>query len=160
LLGGRTASGIASALFHLAPRATGDYHPVRMTKWAKRWLWSWAVAGLAAPFALLAVGHFVAPVPETGIFDPPPVLTVAQQRFEKVSAFLFPGRFVIGFLALAVTDAGGESGTPLTGTMILLVGLLMNGALYEVLGLVLLALAKMNRESSRGRYPTSGSGTL
>jgi amino acid transporter len=130
-----------------------------MSKWAKRWLWSWAIAGLAAPFALLAVGHFLPPVPETGIFDKPPVLTLAQQRVDKASALLFPGQFVSGMLALAVTDAGGDSGTPVTGTIILIAGLLVNGALYEVIGLVLLALAKIIREISRGRYPTSGSGT-
>lgn len=82
-----------------------------MSKRAKRWLWSWAIAGLAAPFALLAVGHLFPPVPETGIFDPAPVLTPAQQRYGKADAFLFPGQFVIGMLALEVTDAGGDSGT-------------------------------------------------
>ena len=128
-----------------------------MSRRAKRWLWSWGIAGLAAPFALLAVGHFLPPVPETGIFDPAPVLSPAQQRFEKADAFLFPGQFVIGIMALAVTDAGGDSGTPLAGTIILIVGLLVNGALYEVTGLMLLGLAKIIREISRGQYPGSGS---
>ena len=81
----RHISRPAQAASEIAPRSFGwfaapveDYHHVSMPKFYKRWLWSWVIAGVVAPFALAAVGHFVPPVPETGIFDPPPVLTVAQ----------------------------------------------------------------------------------
>jgi hypothetical protein len=129
-----------------------------VTKFRKRWLWSWAIAGLIAPFAVALVGHSVPPAPETGIFDPPPVLTVAQQRFEKASAIAFPGQFVIGALALAVTDGGGDSGAPVTGTIIIIVGFLINGALYAIIGLALLAVGAALRDIVRRQSPTSGSG--
>ncbi len=125
-----------------------------MTKFRKRWLWSWAIAGLIVPFVVALVGHFVPPPPETGIFDPPPVLTVAQQRVDRASAIAFPGQFVIGALALAVTDGGGDSGTPVTGTVILLVGLLANAAIYVVIGLAPLAVIEVVREIAGKRTQT------
>jgi Ni/Fe-hydrogenase subunit HybB-like protein len=133
--------------------AAGCYQ-LRVTKFRKRWFWSWAIAGIVVPFAIAAVGHFVPSPPETGIFDPPPVLTVAQQRLEKASAITFPGQFVIGALALAVTDGGGDSGTPVAGTIILLVGLLANAAIYVVIGLAPLAVIEVGREIAGKRTQT------
>ena len=114
--------------------------------------------GLAAPFALLAVGHFVPPMPETGILDPPPVLTLAQQRFEKASAFLFPRQFVIGILALAVTERRRGLGNAADRNHHSHSGLTGQRRPLRIDGPRASCVAKIIRETSRGRYPASGSG--
>ncbi len=114
-----------------------------MPKWAKRWLWSWAIAGIVAPIAMAAVGHFVPRPPETGIFDPPPVLTVAQQRFAKASEIVFPGQFVVGILSLFAMDSGEDS--QFVGVIILIVAFAINVAIYTVVGLILLVLIEACR---------------
>jgi hypothetical protein len=125
-----------------------------MTKLSKRWVWTWAIAGLAAPFALWVVGHYVPKPPDTGIFDEPPPLTAVQRRFETTSTLLFPTQFVAGFLALAVTDGGGDAGAVIPGTIILLVSLLLNSAVYAGAGFLLLRVGDTLRLIFRGQPPT------
>jgi multidrug efflux pump subunit AcrA (membrane-fusion protein) len=119
-----------------------------MPKYAKRWLWSWAIAGVVAPFALLAVAYFVPRPPETGIFDPPPVLTVAQQRLQTASAVVFPGQFVAGLLSLVAMDSGEDS--QFVGVIILIVAVAINVAIYAGVGFLLLTLIEACR-STTGR---------
>jgi len=120
-----------------------------MTKFRKRWLWSWAIAGLVAPFAIAALGHFVPPPPETGIFNPPPVLTVAQQRLQKASAVVFPGQFVVGFLSLYAMDSGEDS--QFVGVIILVVAFAINVAIYAGVGFLLVMLIEACRSMTGTR---------
>ncbi len=84
------------------------------------------------------VGHFVPSVPEAAVFDPPPALTVAQQRFERTSEITFPGQFVVGILSLVAMDSGDDS--QWVGVIILVVAFAINTAIYVGVGFFLLAL--------------------
>jgi hypothetical protein len=119
-----------------------------MPKYAKKWLWSWAIAGIVAPLAMAAVGHFIPSPPETGIFDPRPVLTVAQQRFQKASAIVFPGQFAVEILILVAMDSGEDSGW--IGAVIVVLALAVNVAVYAGIGLILVTLIEACR-SMTGR---------
>jgi hypothetical protein len=119
-----------------------------MPKYAKRWLWSWAIAGIVAPFAMAAIGHFIPPPPETSIVDPPPVRTLARQRFEKASAIAFPGQFAVEILSLVAMDSGEDSGW--IGVIIVVLALVANVAFYAGIGLILVTLIEACR-SMTGR---------
>lgn len=121
-----------------------------MTKVEKRWLWIWAIAGLAVPFVLGAIGHYIPNPPDLGSFNEPQ-LTSLQRRFDIVSTCLFPTQYLAGILALAVTDAGGDSGAGLAGVIISLIALLLNAAVYAGVGLFLCNVGEAVSRGLKGK---------
>ena len=107
-----------------------------MTKLKKKYLWSWAVAGVTIPLLLLLVGLFMPKPPEWNPFQEPKI-SPAQHRFAVVVALLWPTIFVAEFLGLAVTDAGGDSGAALPSLIIIGISILLNAMVYVGIGLVL-----------------------
>ena len=108
-----------------------------MTKLKKKFLWSWAIAGVVGPLLFLLVSLFAPKPPEWNPFQEPPKISRTQQVFADIAVLLWPAGFVAEFLALAVTDAGGDSGAALPSTIIFLVSLLLNAAIYLGIGLIL-----------------------
>ena len=107
-----------------------------MTKLKKKYLWSWAVAGVMIPLLLLLVGLFMPKPPEWNPFQEPKI-SPAQHRFAVVAALLWPTELVAEVLALAVTEPGGDSGAALPSAIIIAVSLLLNAAIYVGIGLIL-----------------------
>jgi hypothetical protein len=107
-----------------------------LTKTKKKYLWSWAIAGVMIPLLLLLVGLFM---PKPTEWDPfqEPKLSQAQQRFADVAALLWPAEYVALILALAVTDSGGDPSAAVPATIIVTVSLLLNAAIYVGIGLIL-----------------------
>jgi hypothetical protein len=103
----------------------------------KKYLWSWAIAGVVGPLLFLLVGLFIPKPPEWNPFQEPPKISRPQQVFAGAAILLWPAGFVAEFLALAVTDAGGDSGEAIPSTIIFLVSLLLNAAIYVGIGLIL-----------------------
>ena len=99
-----------------------------MTKLKKKYLWSWAIAGVIIPLLLLLVGLFMSKPQEWNPFQEPKI-SLAQHRFAVVAALLWPTELVAEVLALAVTDAGGNSGAALPSAIIIAVSLLLNAAI-------------------------------
>ena len=107
-----------------------------MTKRKKKYLWSWAMAGVIVPLLLLLVGLFMPKPSEWNPFQEPKI-SPAQQRFAEIATLLWPAEYVALFLALAVTDAGGDAGAALPATIIVIVSLLLNALIYVGIGLIL-----------------------
>jgi hypothetical protein len=86
--------------------------PQTVTKLKKRYLWSWAIAGVTFPLLILFVGLFMPKPPEWNPFQEAKI-SPAQGRIAVVIALLWPTEDVAEFLALAVTDCGVDSGAAL-----------------------------------------------
>jgi hypothetical protein len=108
-----------------------------MTKLGKKYLWSWAMAGVVGPLLFLLAGLFMPKPPERNPFQEPPKMSRAEQVLAGAAILLWPAGFVAEILALAVTDAGGDSGEAIPSTIIFLVSLLLNAAIYVGIGLIL-----------------------
>ena len=124
-----------------------------MTKLKKKYLWSWAIAGVVGPLLFLLVGLFTPKPPEWNPFQEPPKISQTQQVFAVIAVLLWPAGFVAEFLALAVTDAGGDSGAALPSTIIFLVSLLLNAAIYLGTGLTLWLLGEVFSSFFQSRSP-------
>ena len=116
--------------------------PQTMTKLKKRYLWSWAIAGVTFALLILLVGLFMPKPPEWNPFQEAKI-SPAQHRIAVVAALLWPTDYVAEFLALAVTDSGVESGAALPSTIIAVVSLLPNAAIYWGIGLILWFFAEL-----------------
>jgi energy-coupling factor transporter transmembrane protein EcfT len=110
--------------------------PEAVTKLKKKYLWSWAIAGVMIPLLLLLVGLFMPKPPEWNPFQEPKV-TPAQHRLAVVATLLWPTELVAEVLALVVTDAGGNSGAPIPSAIIIAISLALNAAIYVGIGLIL-----------------------
>jgi hypothetical protein len=108
--------------------------PQTMTKLKKRYLWSWAIAGVTFPLLILLVGLFMPKPPEWNPFQEAKI-SPAQPRIAVVAALLWPTDYVAEFLALAVTDSGVDSGAALPS--------LLNAAIYLGIGLILWSFAEL-----------------
>jgi len=100
-------------------------------------LLSWAIAGVVGPLIFSLVGLFTPKPSDWNPFQEPPKISRTQQVFADIAVLLWPAGFVAEFLALAVTDAGGDSGAALPSTIIFLVSLVLNAAIYLGIGLIL-----------------------
>jgi hypothetical protein len=107
-----------------------------VTKLKKKYLWSWAIAGVMIPLLLSLVGLFMPKPPEWNPFQEPKV-SPAQHRFAVVATLLWPTEIVAEGLALVVTDGGGDSSAALPSAIIIAVSLLLNAAIYVGFGLIL-----------------------
>jgi hypothetical protein len=123
-----------------------------MTKSKKKYLWSWAIAGVMIPLLLLLVGLFIPKPPVWNPFQEPKISPV-QHRLAIVATVLWPTELVAGVLALVVTDSGGDSGAALPSAIIITVSLLLNAAIYVVIGLVLWFLGGIFSSFFKGRSP-------
>ena len=116
-----------------------------VTKLKQKYLWSWAIAGATIPLLLLLAGLFMPKPPEWNPFQEPKI-SPAQHRFAVVAVLLWPTELVAEVLALAVTDAGGDSGAALPSAIIMGVSVLLNAAIYVGIGLILVSSSKWERE--------------
>ena len=91
--------------------------------------------------------------PEWNPFQEPPKINRVQQVVAGAAILLWPAGFVAEFLALAVTDAGGDSGEAIPSTIIFLVSLLLNAAIYVGIGLMLWFLRKLFSSFFQKRSP-------
>jgi len=66
---------------------------------------------------------------------------------------LWPTELVAEVLALAVTDAGGDSGAALPSAIIIAVSLLLNAAIYVGIGLILWTLGEVFSRLFQKRSP-------
>ena len=123
-----------------------------MTKLKKKYLWSWALAGVVVPLLLLFVGLFMPNPPEWNPFQEPKI-SLAQHRLAVVAALLWPTELVAEFLALAVTDAGGDSGATLPSAIIIAISLLLNAAIYAGIGLILWTFGEVFSRFRQRRSP-------
>jgi hypothetical protein len=117
------------------PLAVVASNPQAVTKLKKKYLWSWAIAGVMIPLLLLVVGVFMPKPPEWNPFQEPKI-SQTQQRFAVAAALLWPTELVVEVLALLVTDAGGNSSAALPSAIIIAVSLLLNAAIYVGIGFV------------------------
>jgi hypothetical protein len=124
-----------------------------VTKLKKKYLWSWAIAGVMIPLLLLLVGLFLPKSPEWNPFQEPKI-SPAQHRFAIVAALLWPTELVAEVLALVVTDGGGDSGTALPSAIIIAISLLLNAAIYVGIGLILWNFAKAFSRFFRRQSPS------
>jgi len=92
-----------------------------MQKTKKRYLLGWGLIGLLFPVVMLLVARYV---------------PVGERAPRVVVSLLSPMVLVILWLALAVTDAGGDSGATLPGLIILTIATLLNVGLYVGIGAV------------------------
>jgi hypothetical protein len=113
-----------------------------VTKLKKKYLWSWAIAGVLVPLLLLLVGQFMPKPPEWDPFHEPKI-SPAQHRFAVVTTLLWPTELVAEVLALVVTDAGGDSAQILPSATIIAVSLLLNAIVYVGIGLILWFLGEV-----------------
>jgi hypothetical protein len=77
------------------------------------------------------------PRPEWNPFQEPPKTSRTQQSIAVIATLLWPAEFVAEAMALAVTDAGGDSSAVFPSTIMIIVSLLLNAAIYVGTGLVL-----------------------
>ena len=112
-----------------------------MTKLKKRYLWSWAIAGVTFPLLILLVGLFMPKPPEWNHFQEPKI-SPSQHRIAVVAALLWPTEYVVEFLARALTGCGVDSGAALPSTIIIVVALLLNAAIHIGIALILRFLVK------------------
>jgi len=94
------------------------------------------------PLLLVLVGLFMPKSPEWTSFQEPKKSPV-QQRFVDVATFLWPAVYIAVFLALAVTDSGGDPSAALPATITLMVSLLLNAVIYVGIGLILWFLGEV-----------------
>jgi hypothetical protein len=123
-----------------------------VTKLKKKYLWSWAIAGVMLPLLLLLVGLFMPKPPEWNPFQEPKI-SPAQHRFAVVATLLWPTELVAEVLALMVTDAGGDSGAALPSAIIIAVSLLLNAAIYLGIGLILWFFGEVFSSFFQSRSP-------
>ena len=115
-------------------QAVVAYKSQAVTKLKKKYLWSWAIAGVTIPLLLLVIWRFI---PKPPGWNPSQAMNPVQQRFADAAVVLWPAKYVGELLGLAVTDAGGDPSAALPSTIIITVSILMNAALYLGIGLVL-----------------------
>jgi len=106
-----------------------------VTKPKKKYLWSWAVAGVAVPLLLLLIGLFIPKPPDWNPFQEPKI-SPAQQRIADAAVLLWPTELVVEVLGLVVTDSGVDASALLPTTIIITVSLLLNSAIYAGIGLI------------------------
>jgi hypothetical protein len=107
-----------------------------VTKVKKKYLWSWAIAGVLVPLLLLLVGQFMPKPPEWNPFQEP-TIPPAQHRFAAIATWLWPTELAAEGLALVVADAGGDSSAVLPSAIIISVSLSLNAVVYVGIGLIL-----------------------
>ena len=93
------------------------------------------MAGLVVPILLAIVSYFTPEPPERNLVEEIHV-SPSQRVIAAVVTCLYPALYVEGFLSLAVTDAGGDSGAPVTGTILFAISALLNAGFYALVGLV------------------------
>jgi arginine exporter protein ArgO len=106
-----------------------------VTTSSKKYLWRWAIAGLVVPILVAIVSYFTPEPPERNLFEETKV-SPQQKVIATVVTCLYPTVYVDGFLSLAVTDGGGDSGAPMVATIIFAISALLNAGLYVLVGLV------------------------
>ena len=106
-----------------------------------------------APLLLLLVGLFMPKPPEWNPFQEPPKISRDQQALADIATLLWPAEFVAEVMALAVTDAGGDSSAVFPSTIMVLVSLLLNAAIYLGIGLVLWFFGEVFSSFLRKRSP-------
>lgn len=135
----------AEAVVACKPRA------VNRTK--KKYLWSWAIAGVVIPLLLLLLGLFMPKPPGWDPFQEPKI-SPAQHRFAVVATMLWPTAVAAEVLALVVTDAGGDSGAALPSAILIGISLLLNAAIYVGIGLILWTFGEVFSRFFQRRSPS------
>jgi len=77
----------------------------------KRYLVGWGLIGLLFPVVMLLIGRYA---------------PIGERAPRVVVSLLSPMVLIVGWLSLAVTDAGGDSGASLTGLIIFTIAILLN----------------------------------
>jgi len=104
------------------------------------------------PLLLLLFGLFMPRPPEWNPIREPKV-TPAQHRLAVVATLLWPTELVAEVLALAVTDAGGNSGAPIPSAIIIAISLALNAAIYAGIGLILWTFGEVFSRFFQRRSP-------
>ena len=104
------------------------------------------------PLLVLGIGLFMPKVPELNPFQESKI-SPAQQRFAYVAAVVWPAEYAAGFLALAITDSGSDPSAVFPATIIIMVSLLLNAAIYVGIGLILWFLGEVFSSVFQGRSP-------
>jgi hypothetical protein len=104
------------------------------------------------PLVLMLVGLFMPKPPEWNPFQEPKI-SPAQHRLAVVAALLWPTELVAEVLALAVTDAGGDSSAVLPSAIIIAVSLLLNATIYVGIGLILWTFGEVFSRFFQRRSP-------
>ena len=73
------------------------YKSQAVTKLKKKYLWSWAIAGVTIPLLLMLVGQFIRPTEWN------------QHRLAVVAVVLWPTEIVGALLGMMATDSGADS---------------------------------------------------
>ena len=112
----------------------------------KKFLYSWAIVGAAIPLLLATIAMFI-PQPKSEDWNPWEKSKPSSTRntLAVIGTSLYPAVFVVGVLSLAVTDGGGDSGAPVAGTIIFAISVLLNAALYTVVGWLVWTIARLFR---------------
>jgi small-conductance mechanosensitive channel len=101
-----------------------------VTKVKRKYLWSWAIAGVTIALLLL-LAHFIWPTEKNFFQEPSP----AQRRFTVVTVVLWPAAIVGALLGMMATDSGADSS--IVSTVIIAISILLNAAVYWGIGLIL-----------------------
>jgi hypothetical protein len=111
-------------------------------KLKKKYLWSWAIAGVMIPLLLLFVGLFMPKPPDWNPFQEPKI-TPSSTMVRRCRYVALACRICGAFLALEVTDSGGNSSAALPATLIVVVSLLLNAMIYVGIGVILWFLGEV-----------------
>jgi hypothetical protein len=112
-------------------QAVVAYKSQAVTNLKKKYLWSWAIAGVTMPLLVLLVAPFIWPRERSFFQEPSP----AQHRFAVVAAVLWPTEIVASLMGMMATDSGADSGV--VSAIIITISVFLNAAVYWGIGLIL-----------------------